>query len=189
VILLTLIYFFGVTSFYGFTFWLPTIVDRFGFSKFTVTLISAIPYCFALAAMLLVAWSSDRTKERRWHTALPLIIGSIGLLATVLTQQSLVLSIAMFSVAAVGVYGYLPSFWTLPTRLLTESAAAVAIGLINSCGNLGGFVGPYVVGYLLDKTHSEISGMSYLAASAFVASILVLSLPRSRQAMEHKAQG
>lgn len=188
VIQLTLIYFFGVTSFYGFTFWLPTIVDRFGFSKFMVTLITAIPYCFALASMLILGWSSDRTKERHWHTALPLIIGSIGLLATVITQQSLAFSIAMFSIAAVGLYGYLPSFWTLPTRLLTESAAAVAIGLINSCGNLGGFVGPYVVGYLLDKTHSEVLGMAYLAASAFVASILVLSLPRSRQALQHEAQ-
>jgi ACS family tartrate transporter-like MFS transporter len=85
-------------------------------------------------------------------------------------------------------YGYLPSFWTLPTRLLTESAAAVAIGLINSFGNLGGFVGPYIFGYIYQKTGSEIVGMQCLAVSALLASILVLSLPKTRQAMQHEAQ-
>ncbi|MEN3333155.1 MAG: hypothetical protein V7641_2520 [Blastocatellia bacterium] len=190
VILLALVYFFGVTSFYGFTFWLPTIVkQKSGLPNFTVTLITAIPYCVALAAMLIMGWSSDRTKERRWHTALPLLIATVGLLTSVAVRQHFALAIAMFCIAAAGLYGYLPSFWTLPTRLLTESAAAVAIGLINSFGNLGGFVGPYVVGYLKDKTGSEISGMWYLAASVFVAALLVLSLRHTRQAMHKEAQG
>jgi MFS transporter, ACS family, tartrate transporter len=189
VILLALVYFLGVTAFYGFTLWLPTLVDRLsGLSKFKVTLIAAIPYCFALVSMLSMGWSSDRTKERRWHTALPLLIGTLGLFATVATQQSLVLSVAMFCLAAIGLYGYLPSFWTLPTRLLTESAAAMAIGLINSFGNLGGFVGPYVVGYLKDKTHSGTSGMLYLAASAFAATIIVVSLPNMKQPKQDAAK-
>jgi MFS transporter, ACS family, tartrate transporter len=189
VIQLALVYFFGVTCFYGFTFWLPTIIkQKSGLPNFTVTLISAIPYCAALAAMLLLGWSSDRTKERRWHTALPLVAVSLGLLASGAARNHFALAIALFCVAAAGVYGYLPSFWTLPTRLLTESAAAVAIGLINSLGNLGGFVGPYLVGYLYKKTGSEITGMWYLAASAFIAALLVLSLRNTQQPRQHEAQ-
>jgi MFS transporter, ACS family, tartrate transporter len=189
VIQLTLVYFFAVTCVYGFNFWLPTIVkQKSGLPNLTVTLISAIPYCAAFVAMLAMGWSSDRTKERRWHTALPLVAVSVGLLASVAAQPSFALSIACLSLAGAGLYGYLPSFWTLPTRLLTESAAAVAIGLINSFGNLGGFVGPYIFGYIYQKTGSEVVGMQCLAASALLAAILVLALPRGRPAMQHEAQ-
>jgi sugar phosphate permease len=189
VIILTLVYFFAVTSFYGFNFWVPTIIDRLaGLPKFGVTLIAAIPYFFALASMLIMGWSSDRTKERRWHTALPLVIGGIGLLGTIAAQQSLTLVIICLSITSIGLYGYLPSFWTLPTRVLTESAAAVAIGLINSCGNLGGFVGPYIVGYVSQKTGTEMAGMWFLAGSAFIAPVLVLSLRYTRQTLKHEAQ-
>jgi ACS family tartrate transporter-like MFS transporter len=110
------------------------------------------------------------------------------LLGTIATQQSLVFVIICLSITGVGLYGYLPSFWTLPTRVLTESAAAVAIGLINSFGNLGGFVGPYLVGYVSQKTGSAVVGMRYLALFAFVAAVLVLSLRRARQAVKQKAQ-
>ncbi|MFL6215952.1 MAG: MFS transporter [Blastocatellia bacterium] len=189
VILLALVYFFGVTCFYGFNFWLPTIVkQKSGQPNFIVTLYTAIPYCLALASMLALGWSSDRMKERHWHTALPLLLATAGLLASVAARQHFAIAMTMFSVAAAGLYGYLPSFWTLPTRLLTESAAAVAIGLINSFGNLGGFVGPYAVGYLKEKTGSEIAGMWYLAASAFIAGLLVFFLPRARQALRVEAQ-
>src|SRR5262249_31932004 len=84
VILLTLAYFFMVTTVYGFNFWLPAIIKkRSGLSNLHVTMISAIPYCVALVSMLSVGWSSDRTKERRWHTALSMIVASVGLLLAI----------------------------------------------------------------------------------------------------------
>ncbi len=189
VIVLTFAYFFAVTAVYGFNFWMPTIIKRLsGLPNLTVTLISAIPYCAAFVSMLAIGWSSDRRNERRWHTALPLVAVSVGMLASVAAQNYLALALAMFSLAAAGLYGYLPSFWTLPTRVLTESAAAVAIGLINSFGNLGGYVGPTIVGYVSTKTGSAIAGMAYLAASAFIAALLVLSLRHTQQTRQYEAQ-
>ena len=87
---------------------------------------------------------------------------------------------ALLSGAAMGVYGYLPAFWSLPTTFLTEAAAAACIGLINSFGNLGGFVGPYAMGFLSDKTGSYAAGVAYLSGSAAVAAVLVLSVRASR---------
>src|SRR5262249_49317431 len=116
VILLMFAYFFMVSAVYGFTFWLPTIIKRqSGFSNLKVSLISALPYCVGLAAILLVGWSSDRTKERRWHTALSMIAASIGLLSGVLLQDHLVLAVTMFCLAGAGIYAYCPGFWALPT--------------------------------------------------------------------------
>ena len=177
VVILALAYFFMVSSHYGFTFWLPSIIKKqSGVSNLHVTLISAIPYCVGLVAILLVGWSSDRTKERRWHTALSMIACSIGLLLSVILQDRFVLSLAMFCVAASGIYAYLPGFWTLPTSFLSGTAAAASIGLINSIGNLGGYAGPYVVGYLSTSTGSFFWGVLYLSLSALVAAGLVLSI-------------
>jgi D-galactonate transporter len=182
VILLALGYFFMVTALYGFNFWLPTIVTRLsGFSDLTVTLISAVPYCIALVALLLVGWSSDRTKERRWHTAACMLVSCIGLLLSVAAGDHTALAIAMFCVAAAGTYGYFPGFWALPTSFLSGTAAAASIGLINSIGNLGGFVGPYVVGYLSRETGSFVWGVLYLAASALIAAICILSLRATKK--------
>ena len=177
VILLTLTYFFIVTSVYGFTFWLPTIIKRLsGASNLKVTFISALPYCVALVAILLIGWSSDRTLERRWHTAICMMVSALGLLLSLAAGDHVTLSVSAFCLAAAGMYGYLPGFWALPTSFLTGTAAAASIGLINSIGNLGGFAGPYVVGYLSKRTNSYVAGMVYLSLSALVAAGLVLSL-------------
>jgi D-galactonate transporter len=177
VILLTLAYFFIVTSIYGFTFWMPTILKNLsGFSNLFVSLLSALPYCVGLGAMLLVGWSSDRTGERRWHTALPMVVAGTGLALGVASQKAPLIVIAMFCVAAAGMYGYIAAFWSLPTSFLTGTVAAVSIGLINSIGNLGGFAGPYVVGYLNRTAHSFSAGVIYLSLSAVIAAGLVLSL-------------
>jgi MFS transporter, ACS family, tartrate transporter len=181
VILLTLTYFFIVTSVYGFTFWLPTIIKKLsGASNLKVTFISALPYCVALVAILLIGWSSDRTLERRWHTAICMMVSAVGLLLSLVAGDHVTLSVSAFCLAAAGMYGYLPGFWALPTSFLTGTAAAASIGLINSIGNLGGFAGPYVVGYLSKRTNSYVAGMVYLSLSALVAAGLVLSL-RARQ--------
>jgi len=177
VILLTLTYFFIVSTVYGFTFWLPTIIKKqSGSSNLRVSLITAIPYCVGLVAILVVGWSSDKTKERRWHTALCMMAASVGLLMAVVLQDHLVLTVAMFCVVAVGIYGYLPGFWALPGSFLTGTAAAASIGLINSLGNLGGWAGPYVVGFLSKATGSYFGGVLYLSGSALVAAMFVLSI-------------
>jgi len=177
VILLTLAYFFMVTSVYGINFWIASIIKKqSGFSNMVVTLISALPYCVGLISILLMGWHSDKTKERRWHTALAMMATSLGLLLSVLAGHHLAIAVSMFCLAAAGTAGYLPGFWALPGSFLTGTAAAACIGLINSFGNLGGFVGPYIVGYLSDKTGSYVSGILYLSASALVASMLILSL-------------
>jgi len=182
VILLTLTYFFIVSTVYGFTFWLPTIIKKqSGSSNLRVSLISAIPYCVGLVAILAIGWSSDRTKERRWHTALSMMAASVGLLMAVVLQDHLVLTVAMFCVVAVGIYGYLPGFWALPGSFLTGTAAAASIGLINSLGNLGGWAGPYVVGFLSKATGSYFSGVLYLSGSALVAAVLVLSIRATKR--------
>ncbi len=182
VILLALAFFCIVTAGYGFTFWLPTIIKRAsGSSDLVVSFLSLLPYCLGLAAILLIGWSSDRTRERRWHTALSMIAASVGLLLAVSAKDHVALAICMFGLAAIGLWGYLPGFWALPTSFLTGTAAAASIGLINSIGNLGGFVGPYVVGYLSQATGSFFWGVLYLSLSALVAAALILSLRATKQ--------
>jgi D-galactonate transporter len=183
VVLLTLAYFFMVTGVYGLNFWIPSIIKKMSnLSTFQISLLSALPYCFGFITILLVGWHSDRTQERRWHTALSMMAASAGLILSVVFGNIAPLAIAMLCITGAGNAGYLPGFWALPTSFLTGTTAAASIGLINSFGNLGGFVGPYVVGYVSDKTGSYYGGVLYLAASALIASILILSLRATRKA-------
>ena len=182
VILLTLAYFFMVTSVYGLSFWLPSMIKRLsGLPTLIVSLVTALPWCVGLVSILLVGWHSDKTRERRWHTSLSMLTASVGLLLSVVTSDYAVIAIAMFCMAAAGTAGYLPGFWALPTSFLTGTAAAASIGLINSFGNLGGFAGPYIVGFLSNKTGTYYSGILYLSLSALIASILILSLRATRK--------
>jgi ACS family tartrate transporter-like MFS transporter len=183
VLILTLSYFFIVTSVYGLIFWLPTITKKLsGSSNLITSLISALPYCVGLIAGLLVGWSSDRKNERRWHAALPMMATCLGLLLSVAANDYPALAIGMFCLAAAGMFSYSPGFWALPSSFLTGTAAAASIGLINSTGNLGGFAGPYIVGYLNKTTGSFLAGMLYLSLSALAAAALILSLRVTRKA-------
>lgn len=182
VVLLTLVYFFIVTGNYGLNFWLPKILQKLsGLSSIQASLITAIPYLASLPAMLAVGWHSDHTGERRWHTALSIFAVAVALAASQFVGESTALSLALFSIAAMGLYSYLPSFWALPTTFLSSAAAAACIGMINSFGNLGGFVGPYAVGFFSDKTGSYAAGVFYLVGSAAVSGLLVLLLRGTRQ--------
>jgi len=182
VVLLALAYFFIVTGTYGLNFWLPTIVKSLsGLPNMLVTLVTALPYLIAFLAMMFAGWSSDRTNERRWHTAVPMIVGGIGLfLSAVTLNTSTALVVAMFCIAAAGLYSYFPGFWALPTNFLAGSAAAASIGLINSIGNLGGFAGPYIVGYLNTATKSFLGGIMYLSLSALAGAGLILALRQTK---------
>ena len=178
VILLTLAYFCGTSGLYGFTIWFPTILKRAsGLSTTQVTLVAALPYVVALAAMLLLSWHSDRAQERRWHTAGALFIGAASLLVAILLgSHTLWTQLAFFIVFAACVHAYQPTFWPLPTALLGESAAAASIGLINALGNLGGFAGPFILGYLATRTGSFVPGLAWLVGSMCIGGILVLCL-------------
>jgi ACS family tartrate transporter-like MFS transporter len=177
VIVLAMIYFCYITNSVGLGSWLPKIVQRIsGLSQTQVILISGIPWLCAIPAMLLAAGHSDRTGERRWHAAVPLFIVGIALLASIGAGSNLVLAIAAFSVATMALYSFPSPFWVLPTIFLSGPSAAASIALINSAGNLGGFAGPYVIGYLSTKTGSYTGGLLYLVASGLVGSALVLSL-------------
>jgi sugar phosphate permease len=176
VIQLTLIYFFAVSSIYSLTIWLPTFLKRAsGMSDFTVTLLSILPYVAVLLAMLFNGWHSDRTNERRWHTAIPLMLGVVAFALTILSGSHFWFAFACLTVASTA-NAFLPSFWPVPSAFLGESAAAASIGLINSIGNLGSLVTPSVIGYFLDRTHSFTPGFLYVIFSMLIAIVLILTL-------------
>jgi MFS transporter, ACS family, tartrate transporter len=180
VLLLSAVYFFGITGFYGFVFWLPTILKRTSGLPFrTVTLLAIGPYLVSLVAMLWIGWHSDLTLERRWHTAIPLFLAGAFLAVTLHFHANLWLGYVSLIFVATGVIGFLPSFWAMPTQYFTETAAASAIGIINLAGNLGGFVGPVGIGYLVSLTGSFVTAMACLAGTVVLAGITVLALPRS----------
>jgi ACS family tartrate transporter-like MFS transporter len=175
VLLLTLAYFFGATTQYGVSLWLPKMVQKLsGMSPFAVTMISAIPYLVSWPAMLLVGWNSDRTGERRLHVAVCLAVAGAALLASQYTGANVALGIAMFSIALMGINGRLGAFWALPATLLGGTTAAAAIGAINCIGNTGGFVGPYIVGWLSTNTGRYGAGVAFLIGSAFIAALATL---------------
>jgi ACS family tartrate transporter-like MFS transporter len=176
VVQLTLIYFFAVSSIYSLTIWLPTFLKRAsGMSDLSVTMLSILPYVAVLLAMLFNGWHSDRTNERRWHTAIPLMLGVVAFALTILSGSHFWFAFACLTVAS-SANAFLPSFWPVPSAFLGESAAAASIGLINSIGNLGSFVTPSVIGYFLDRTHSFTPGFLYVIFSLIVAIVLVLTL-------------
>lgn len=147
VLLLTLAYFGAVTASYGIEFFMPKIMnDWYNLSLNSLTWFIILPPAVALASQLFAGWSSDHFKERRYHAVVPLVIGSIALAVMPATQGNLWLTLTCFMVAFGGFKGYMPAFWSLPNLFLVEAAAAGSIGLINSVGNLGGFIGPTVMG-------------------------------------------
>ena len=175
VVLLTLCYFCAMTGSYGIGFWFPTIVKRLsGLSDLKVTLIGALPYVAAIVVQQANGWHSDRTRERRWHAAMPVFVCGAGLALAVVFGANPVLSIALLIIAGGAFYGFQPVFWTVPTVFLGESAAAASIGLINSIGNLGGFVGPMVMGFLATRMHSFNVALLYLVGSLFLSGMLML---------------
>ena len=177
---LGLSYFLLVVGLYGFALWLPQLVKASGdFSNFEVGVITAIPYAFAAVGMVLVGRHSDRSGERHLHLVLPAIVGALGFLATTRSGSTTFL-VAALSLAAFGVLGWLGPFWALPTAFLREQAAAGGIALINSMGAVGGFVGPYLIGNIKERTGEFAPGLLLLAGSLATAAVIVLGI-RHRQ--------
>jgi len=124
---------------------------------------------------------SDGTGERTWHIALPAFVGAVGLVLSAYWSGSPVLALAALCLSAMGCYAALPVFWTLPTSMLVGAAAAAGIALVNSIGNIGGFLGPTLVGYVTDATGSYGAALSTLAAFVAFAGVAVLLLAPRKQ--------
>jgi ACS family tartrate transporter-like MFS transporter len=171
VLALSAIYLTIVTATYGITFFLPQIVKGIGLSNTMTGLVTAIPYTIGTVGMLLWGASSDRQDERRWHFSVAAVLAAGGLIGAGLFGSSF-LALAFMSVATIGLYGSKPAFWPMPSTFLTGTAAAGGIAMVNSIGNLGGYVGPFVVGWIKDATGSFEAGLYFLAASALLSGII-----------------
>jgi MFS transporter, ACS family, tartrate transporter len=182
-ILLASVTFLNYFVLYSFVFWFPTMLKRqSGFSDVRVGLLGAVPYLAAFIAMQVNGWHSDKDGERRWHSAVPLFIAAIGLLGLITQPRSIPLSVVLFTMVCMA-YAYLPTFWAIPTEILSQSAAAAAVGMINAVGSVAGFAGPYAFGYLRTRTGSFSCGLAVMMVSALAGGLLILCAPRSTRAL------
>ena len=171
VLVLSMIWMTSVTAGYGIVFFLPQIVKGLGHSNLMTGALTAIPYSVGILGLLWWGYSSDRRNERRWHLIVAMSVAGVGLVGAAWLRDSYGAIIAM-CVATVGLYGSRPSFWPMPTRFLTGAAAAAGIALINSIGSLGGYIGPFIVGWIKDSTKSFEMGLYFLAACAFASAAI-----------------
>jgi nitrate/nitrite transporter NarK len=157
---------------------MPTLVKSSGVTgNLKIGLLSAIPFICAVIVMNCLGHSADARRERRWHLIVPALMGAVGFAIAASFTQNTVVAIAALSLAAAGVLTCAPLFWSLPTAFLSGLAAASGIAVVNSVGNLAGFVAPYMVGYLTDLTHSTQLSMYVLAAILVVGAALVWLTP------------
>lgn len=175
VVLLCAVYFAIVVGLYGITFWLPQIVQSMGFSTGSTGFVVALPY--AVAAVAMIAWGrhSDRSGERVWHVALACLLGALGFAMSAALELP-ALELLALGLVAIGVCSTLAPFWAMPPLFLAGTAAAGGIALINAVGNLGGFIGPYAVGWALQETGGYAGGMVILAVSMAIGAALVLAM-------------
>ncbi|MBP1667300.1 MAG: major facilitator superfamily 1 [Bacteroidetes bacterium] len=172
--LLCLIYFLMNVGGYGYEMWMPSIIQGFSVNNYaTVGLINAIPYVVAMVVMLIVGYSSDRTGERRWHIAIAAFVAAIGFAFSAYLKNPY-LSMVTLTLALVGIKSTIGPFWVLGTMFLSGTAAAGGIALINSVGNLGGFVGPTLVGIVKDKTGDIGASMWFLGGALLLMGLFTL---------------
>jgi MFS family permease len=178
---LSAIYFTLMIGLYGIAFWLPSIIKAFGVKSYiAVGLITAIPYGFATIGMILLSWSSDRTGERRIHYFVNVTAGALGLTLSGILASNPVLSVIFLSIGTLGVLGSMPLFWPIPSAFLAGTAAAAGIGIVNSIGNLGGYVGPNVPIWVKPFSRDPSAALYVIALLLFIGGLLLLGfIPRS----------
>lgn len=187
---LAVVYFCGVVCLYAVNFWMPTIVREMGLGDqeyLRIGLLNAVPW--SVAAVAMVAWGqrSDRTGERRWHCAGGLLLTSAGLFALAMVGHAAVAAMVALTLATVGLLSSLATFWSLPTAFLSGSAAAAGIAWINSVGNLGGHVGPDLIGRVRTLSGGSAEAAFFaLAALALTGALIVLALPARDRAALHR---
>ena len=179
---LALVYFVVPVALYGFGFFLPQILrSTFAGTPFQIGALSAIPYLAGAAGMIVTSRHSDRTGERRWHVAVAAALAGVAFMATAFVE-GLAPSLVLLSIAMLGLASMFGPFWTLATSFVQGAGAAAGIALINSVGNVGGFVGPYGIGYLRDTTSGYSAGLMGIGAVVLAGGALVLLVPdRSRR--------
>ena len=176
VLKLALTYFLWITGFWGATYWMPKVLkEQSGWSSLAVGWMLVIPMILSLLVMLAIARSATVTGEKRWHGASGMFVGAVGLMLGAWSGSQVTAYVAL-CLALIGVYAPFGVWWSYPTTFLSGAAAAGAIGLINSLGNVGGFVGPYLTGYLKDRTGGYSAAWMLLAASLALSGCLMLSL-------------
>ncbi|MCX7102487.1 MAG: MFS transporter [Methylobacter sp.] len=168
-------YFSIVMGVYGITFWLPQIVNELDKQNIQQTgLLTAIPYLLAVVGMIVISHSSDKYQERCWHFALSAMLGSVGLILSGYYNDSLALTLLALSVSCLGTLSALPVFWSLPTQFLNGAAAAGGIALINSFGNLAGYLSPVLVAWLKEATGNLTNALYMMAAWLMLSAIIVI---------------
>jgi sugar phosphate permease len=181
VLLLGAVAFLAYLPTYAAIFWMPTLLKRqTGFSDVHVGSLLAIPFGVALAAMLFNGWHSDKYLERRWHTAVPLLCATLGAVGMLVFPPSLAMTLCLFSLMILEV-AYLPVFWSIPSEILSETAAAGALGVVSTIANIAGFIGPSAFGYLHTRTGSLAAGYAAMAVSWAASGVLMLMIPGLRR--------
>src|SRR4051794_840118 len=171
---------------YGLSFFLPQIVKAFGLTNVQAGFVTALPYAVGALAMIVWGRHSDATRERKWHAIIPFFIMAGGLLAAANVADPTI-KMLFLCVAGFGFFSVLPVFWTLPTSFLSAAGAAAGIAAVNSIGNLGGYFGPKVFGYLKD-TSGEFASLTYLAVCALIGAGIVFVLGHD-PALERPTEG
>lgn len=185
--MLALVYFGVVAATFGVSLWLPTLIRSLsGVSNLKLGVLSAIPYVAAALAMVLVGLHSDHSGERRWHTAVPAFAGAVALSGAAYAT-SVGAAILALSVAVLSVFCMIGPFWTMPTGLLPAPAAAAGIAIINSVGNLGGFLGPYVIGLVRTSTGQFKGGLLVVSAALAASGVIVLMVRIDREQIRNRS--
>jgi ACS family tartrate transporter-like MFS transporter len=175
---LSMIYLMSVTANYGIVFFMPQIIKGIGLTNMMTGVVSSVPYIIGTIGLIAWGWSSDRQKERRWHLIAASTLGALGLAFAAWSGASYWALLGM-SAATVGIYGSRTAFWPMPSIFLTGTAAAGAIAMINATGNLGGYFGPFIVGWIRDSTKSFEAGLYFLAACSLMAAVITFFAARA----------
>lgn len=175
VLALALVYFGTSAGLYTLSIWAPQIIKDLGVSSMTVGLVNAIPPIISVVAMVLWSRHSDRTGERTWHVAIACMLAAVGLVIAA-TTHNMVGLIAALTIINVGISCSKPPLWSMPTLFLSGTAAATGIATINSIGNLGGFAGPVMIGWIKDQTGSYAGGLYFVAGLLVLSTVLTLIL-------------
>jgi MFS transporter, ACS family, tartrate transporter len=177
ILILITAFFLALTGALGTIYWIPTFVKRLsGVSNQTVTSLLLVPALLGFAGILINGWHSDKTGERHWHAAIPLLGSGLMFALVTLTRQDAPLAILCLLLGSGVLFAYYPAFWAIPTTMLGETPAAATFGLMNSIGQLGGLAGNYTIGFLNDRTQSLVASFGLIALCYVVAGSLILSL-------------
>ncbi len=176
-LLLVAVYFLAISGALGNIYWIPTFVKRLsGFSNRRVTNVLLVPALLGFFGTLANGWHSDKSAERRWHAAVPLLAAGLMYGLLIAFSHNKPWNISFLLLGSACLYAFYPPFWAMPTMLLGESAAAATFGLITSVSQIGGFAGPYVISYLNERTHSLTASFGFIALAYVAAGTLVLLL-------------